>query len=417
MGLLDVHDFILTGFNQSNFYGKTPSPGILGRRMATTELDVPARSAPHHQTLPKRVCSRKRIPLENSPFQSNVSQHILLKSLAELKMPISGEQAPLSLTLETLLVGFSDDGRKKTAETLLNTLEGQIENLNTRQAYKVAWGKFFKFCSKNKLELNQVRPFHFELWRNLHTGGVATQRQHLAAVRLLFDELLRNGIVDLNPAARVKVPRLNRALSHTPIFEPEEIKSFMDSLEPVSLIEFRDRALFSTMLYTWARVSAVIALQVEDYYLRKGNRWLRLKEKRGNINEVPVHSVARNAIDEWLRESGLNESPAMPLFPAFSENRELITSRHMTRVNVWGLVQTRARAAGLKKRIGCHSFRATGLTAYMNAGGQLDIAQRIAGHSQLSTTKIYDRSKDRVTIEEIEKVSFQDEKDSSATLP
>ena len=46
MGLLDVHDFILTGFNQSNFYGKTPSPGILGRRMATTELDVPARSAP-----------------------------------------------------------------------------------------------------------------------------------------------------------------------------------------------------------------------------------------------------------------------------------------------------------------------------------------------------------------------------------
>src|ERR1700730_9539476 len=98
MGLLDVHDFILTGFNQSNFYGKTPSPGILGRRMATTELDVPARSALHHQTLPKRVCSRKRIPLENSPFQSNVSQHILLRSLAELKMPISGEQAPLSLT-------------------------------------------------------------------------------------------------------------------------------------------------------------------------------------------------------------------------------------------------------------------------------------------------------------------------------
>jgi site-specific recombinase XerD len=328
-------------------------------------------------------------------------------------MSIPGMQLPLAITLETFLVGFSDDERKKTAETLLNTLEGQIENLNTRRAYKTAWSQFFRFCSKKKLELNQVRPYHFELWRNHHTGGVATQRQHLAAIRLLFDELLRSGIVDLNPAARVRVPRLNRALSHTPIFEEEEIKSFMDGLEPVSLIEFRDRALFSTMLYTWARVSAVIALQVEDYYERKGIRWLRLKEKRGNLNEVPVHSLARNAIDEWLTESGLNGNPSMPLFPAFSQNRELITTRHMTRVNVWTLIQTRARAIGIKKRIGCHSFRATGLTAYMNAGGQLDIAQRIAGHSQLSTTKIYDRSKDRVTIEEIEKVSFQDETDRS----
>jgi integrase/recombinase XerD len=324
-------------------------------------------------------------------------------------MPRTREQLPVALTLETLLVGFSDDERKKTAETLLNTLEGQIENLNTRQAYKTAWRQFFRF---KKLELNRVRPYHFELWRNVHTGGVATQRQHLA-IRLLFDELLRNGIVDLNPATRVKVPRLNRALSHTPIFEEEEIKSFMDGIEPLSLIDFRDRALFSTMLYTWARVSAVIALQVQDYYVRKGIRWLRLKEKRGNLNEVPVHSLARNAIDEWLMESGLGGSPSMPLFPAFSENREVIKTRHMTRVNVWGLIQTRARAVGLEKRIGCHSFRATGLTAYMNAGGQLDIAQRIAGHSQLSTTKIYDRSKDRVTIDEIEKVSFRDKRDLS----
>ena len=181
----------------------------------------------------------------------------------------------------------------------------------------------------------------------------------------------------------------------------------MDGIEPVSLIDFRNRALFSTMLYTWARVSAVVALQVQDYYVRKGIRWLRLKEKRGNLNEVPIHSVARNAIDEWLMKSGLDESPSLPLFPAFSENREQITSRHMTRINVWGLIQARARALGLEKRIGCHSFRATGLTAYMNAGGQLDIAQRIAGHSQPSTTKIYDRSKDRVTIHEIEKVSFR----------
>jgi integrase len=147
-------------------------------------------------------------------------------------------------------------------------------------------------------------------------------------------------------------------------------------------------------------------------------------QERGNINEVPVHSAARDAIDEWLLESGLAEMASMPLFPAFSQNRELITSRPMTRVNIWGLIQTRARAVGIKKRIGCHSFRGTELKAYMNSGGTIEIAQRIAGHAQPTTTKIYDRSHDRVTIAEIEKVSFRgksaisaDEKLSAPTGP
>ena len=79
----------------------------------------------------------------------------------------------------------------------------------------------------------------------------------------------------------------------------------------------------------------------------------------------------------------------------------------MDRTSIWRQVQARARACGLEKRVCCHSFRATGITAYMNAGGALDIAQRIAGHSELSTTKIYDRSQDRVTIAGIERVSFE----------
>ena len=161
------------------------------------------------------------------------------------------------------------------------------------------------------------------------------------------------------------------------------------------------------LLYTWARVSAVVALKVESYYERKGERWLRLSEKRGKIHDVPVHSKAREAIDQWLLASGLGSNPSAPLFPAFGKNKKTPELRHMDRTSVWKLVQARAQASGLKKRVCCHSFRATGITEYMNAGGALDIAQRIAGHSELSTTKIYDRSQDRVTIAEIERVSFE----------
>jgi hypothetical protein len=73
----------------------------------------------------------------------NVPEHKFVNRSVGLNMPKTGEQLPVTLTLETLLAGFSDDERKKTAETLLNTLEGQIENLNTRQAYKTAWSQFF----------------------------------------------------------------------------------------------------------------------------------------------------------------------------------------------------------------------------------------------------------------------------------
>jgi integrase/recombinase XerD len=310
-------------------------------------------------------------------------------------------------TAVDLILGSSESKRAKVSETLLNILEGRVRNSNTRKAYKAAWRSFFQFCSEYKLELHRVKPYHFGMWLKRHTGSVATQRQHLAAVRLLFDHLLEKGVVDINPAARAKAPRLERESAHTPVFEQNEIKIFLEAIKPDSLLDKRDKALFSTLVYSWARVSAVVGLNVEDYFERKGDRWLRLHEKRGKIHEVPVHSKARQAIDQWLLASNFGSNPSAPLFPAFGKNKKIPELRHMDRTSVWKLVQTRARSSGLEKRVCCHSFCATGITEYMNAGGSLDIAQRMAGHSQLSTTKIYDRSRDRLTMAEVEKVSFE----------
>jgi integrase/recombinase XerD len=310
-------------------------------------------------------------------------------------------------TVTDLIQICPDQKRQKTADALLNILEGKIANSNTRKAYKTAWREFFRFCSEYKLELDKIKPYHFGMWRNRHTGSVATQRQHLAAIRLLFDHLVEAGVVDFNPATRVKVERLHRESSHTTVFEHDEISAFLDAVESNSLIDLRNTALFATLLYTWARVSALVALKVEHYYERKGCRWLRLSEKRGKIHEVPVHTQARKAIDEWLAASGLESELSAPLFPAFGPDKNTIQIRHIDRTTVWKMIQVRARASGLEKRVGCHSFRATGITEYMNAGGKLEIAQRIAGHSHLSTTKIYDRSQDRLTLAEIEKITFE----------
>jgi integrase/recombinase XerD len=314
---------------------------------------------------------------------------------------------------ELLILDARESKRQKTADTLLNILEGRIRNKNTRSAYKTAWRSFFQFCSEFKLELHAVKPYHVGMWLKRHPGGVSTQRQHLAAVRLLFDHLLEQGVVDINPAARAKPPRLQRESASTRPFENEEIKAFLGAINLDSLRGIRDKALFSVLAYGWARVSALVGLKVQDYYTRKDGRWLRLEEKRGKIHEVPVHSKAREAIDQWLEASGIASNPEAPLFPAFAKDKKTFARdkkthqlRHLDRTRVWQLVQTRARACGIKKRVCLHAFRATGITEYMNNGGTIDIAQRIAGHSQLSTTQIYDHSKDRVTIAEIERISF-----------
>jgi integrase/recombinase XerD len=296
--------------------------------------------------------------------------------------------------------------REKTAETFLELLGARVRNPNTRSAYRIAWRSFLVFCSARQLELENVKAYHVGAWLDQHPGSRSTQRQHLAAVRLLFDHLMMRGVVEYNPAARARPPRLVRESSHTPVFEEAEIAAFLDSIKPNSLKDIRDRAIFCVLLYSWCRASALINLTVADYHERAGQRWLRFQEKRGKEHEVPVHSTARAAIDIWLEASGVASNPAAPLFPAFGKDRENIEFRNLNRRSILKLVEKRANASGIIKRVCCHSFRATGITEYMNSGGTIEIARQIAGHKSSSTTRIYDRSRDRLTIEEIERVQI-----------
>jgi hypothetical protein len=94
-----------------------------------------------------------------------------------------------------LLEGTSESIRAKTAETFLELLGARVRNPNTRSAYRVAWRSFFAFCSARQLELESVKAYHVGSWLDQHPGSRSTQRQHLAAVRLLFDSLMMRGVV------------------------------------------------------------------------------------------------------------------------------------------------------------------------------------------------------------------------------
>jgi integrase len=141
--------------------------------------------------------------------------------------------------------------------------------------------------------------------------------------------LLETGIVDVNPAARAKPPRLERESAHTAVFEENEIKAFLDAIKVDSLIGKRDKALFGVLLYTWARVSAVVALKVESYYERKGERWLRLSEKRGKIHDVPVTRRPGKP-----STSGFSP-PVLDLIPLLLFSRRLEKARKRLSSGIW----------------------------------------------------------------------------------
>jgi site-specific recombinase XerD len=70
------------------------------------------------------------------------------------------------------------------------------------------------------------------------------------------------------------------------------------------------------------------------------------------------------------------------------------------------IIRRRAKAAGIETRIGNHTFRATGITAYLKNSGKLEVAQQIANHESPRTTKLYDRRNDEISLDEIERITI-----------
>ena len=71
------------------------------------------------------------------------------------------------------------------------------------------------------------------------------------------------------------------------------------------------------------------------------------------------------------------------------------------------MVQRRAGRSRTRVRMGCHTFRATGITAYLEAGGTLENAQAMAARESPRTTKLYDRTRDEITLDEVERIEIE----------
>jgi site-specific recombinase XerC len=119
-----------------------------------------------------------------------------------------------------------------------------------------------------------------------------TVKQHLAAIRMLFDWLVIGQVVPMNPASSVRGPKHVVKKGRTPVLNPDEARQLLDSIDTRTIAGLRDRALIGLMVYSFARVSAAVGMDTDDYFQQGKRWWFRLHEKGGKRHEVPAHHNA-----------------------------------------------------------------------------------------------------------------------------
>jgi len=233
-----------------------------------------------------------------------------------------------------------------------------------------------------------------------------TVKQHLAAIRMLFDWLVVGQIVPFNPTSSVRGPKHVVKVGKTPVLTADEARSLIDTIDTDTLVGLRDRALIGALIYSFARVSAAVSMRVADYYTQGKRSFFRLQEKGGKYHVVPAHHVAQDYLDTYIAAADINTDRKGPLFHSSGQGRELHTLQRiaMSRQTAIKMIKRRALAAGLPAEICNHSLRGTGITKYLRNGGELETAAKIAGHESTRTTQLYGRTDNELSLNEIERI-------------
>jgi integrase len=353
-----------------------------------------------------------------------------LPAVVEHGAPVQASTISSSLAVPSMVANAG----ARASRRFLEFFAASIENDNTRQAYYRAAFSFFVWLEQHGIgELPDIEPFHVAAYlkalrvsdaRNRavkeRTAARPTVKQHLAAIRMLFDWLVVGHVLAINPAHAVRGPKHVVKRGKTPVLSQDEARELLASIkltrtikaedgsgkEVPWLVGLRDRALIGVMVYSFARISAVVAMEVEDYFPNGKRWWVRLHEKGGKRHEMPAHHKLEQFLDEYIAAAGIRDQDKRPLFRSALGRTGILTDRPMHRIDAYQMVRRRTAEAGLNGKLGCHVFRATGITAYLEGGGSLENAQAMAAHESPRTTKLYDRTNDQVTLDEVERIAI-----------
>ena len=310
------------------------------------------------------------------------------------------------LPIPALVTAAGDQARIR----FLEFFAAAIRNPHTRRAYSRAVAEFLAWCGDAGVpSIARVAPLHVATWieAQMQAGLAAPSvKQQLAALRHLFDWLVTGQVVPTNPAGSVRGPQHIVKGGKTPVLDPAEARALLDSIDITTAAGLRDRALIALMVYSFARIGAAIAMKVEDVFVQNRRLWVRLREKGGKAHAMPCHHNLEEYLTAYLDGCNLHDDPKGPLFRTIPNRGGQLTRTPLPQANAYAMIRRRAAAAGIDTKVGNHTFRATGITAYLKNGGTLENAAAMANHASTRTTQLYDRRRDEVNLDEVERISI-----------
>jgi site-specific recombinase XerD len=296
---------------------------------------------------------------------------------------------------------------ERASMRFLEFFAANIRNPHTRRAYARAAEEFLAWCAKRRRAvIGAVQPVHVATWIEAGTRELAAPsvKQRLAAIRHLFDWLVTGQVVPVNPAASVRGPRHVVTSEQTPVLDPSEARALLDSIHTSTVVGLRDRALIGLMVYSFARIGAALGMTVEDVFTQNRRLWVRLREKGGKRHAMPCHHNLEEYLTAYLDGAELRGDPKGPLFRTIGRGTGTLTRTVLPQANAYAMIGRRAAGAGIATKLGNHSFRATGITAYLKNGGTLEKAAAMANHASTRTTQLYDRRRDELSLDEVERI-------------
>ena len=331
--------------------------------------------------------------------QDEFTTELVLVSAGGLPSPLSRSAVG---NLPAIIAAAGDGARFAWEEFF----SGELPNAHTRSAYLRAVRRFLDWCEGGQIELHRITPGHVGTYLAGLPVGVPTKKQHLAALRRLFDRLVVRHVVLLNPAASVRAERYQVVEGKTPEISVPHARRLLASLSGTDVVSRRDKAVVGVLIYTAARVGAVTRLRLCDLR-HDGEQWtLRFAEKGGKSREIPVRHDLQLMILDYLDAAGLSTGGGTtPLFRSAVRRTGTLSPRAMTPGDAGRMVKRRLRAAGLSDRLSPHSFRVATVTDLLENGVPLEEVQFLAGHADPRTTRLYDRRQKRVTRNVVERIS------------
>jgi len=202
-----------------------------------------------------------------------------------------------------------------------------------------------------------------------------------------------------NPVLGVKRPRSMNREEVTPALSDHQAWMLLKAPPATTRKGQRDQAILATLLYHGLRCEELCTLKVGDIHQREGVPHVRVEGKGDKVRYVPLHELAQRLIKEYLDAAGHDKDLEGPLFRPVKNNRTKTLAKPLHPTSVYqDIVRRYAREIGLTEDVPglcVHSLRATAATNALSNNADIAKVQEWLGHSDISTTRMYDRRQSR----------------------